>query len=414
MMARFNHKYLLPLLLFAALAWADDFVVEKESNGVYEVYFEKNYQLGDELELYVDDYEGDIIISGRYGNSMSIRENCRINTYSEQDARSKYYQSKVGFILNENRLEINGNRRSSKINSTLELIVPDFTKIRLNARSSAVSIKGVDGDMNFMARDCDIDLTNVSSKVKINCKSSEIVILNCTMIGNLNLSRGYLSINGLESEYFNATLFGAGLDADGLDSRVVFKATGGDILIEESRNDAKLYASGGDIVVEKIYGNIACNTKGGSITIEEVQGLCKVDCIAGDVIIDKAMDNLNINAVKSDIEIKEAARSVYIESSNADIELGKRVLEKDDKILIKNRVGDITLYLDEDINAELVARIEYHDDFDWDIDSDFELDRLKTERSGRKGYISKKGWLNNGGGTIILHNKSGDIYIYEN
>ncbi len=413
-MFKFNHKYLIPLLFFFTFTRADDFVVEKESNGTYQVYFEKNYQLEDELELDIDDYEGDIIISGLYGNSMSIRESCLIKTYSEQDARSKYYQSKVGFILNKNRLEINGNRRSDKINSTLELIVPDFTSIRLDARSSAVSIREIDGKINLSARDCDIDLTNISSKVKINCKSSEIIILDCTMIGELYLSRGYLSINGLESEYFNATLFGASLDADGLDSRVIFKTTGGDIAIEESRNDAKLYASGGDIVVEKIYGNIACDTKGGSIEIEEVQGLCKIDCIAGDVMIDKAMNNLNINAVKSDIEVGKATRSVFIESSDADIELGKRVLEKDDKILIKNRSGDITLYLDEDINAEVVARIEYHDDFDGDIDSDFELDRMKTERSGRKGYVSRKGRLNEGGGTIILHNKNGDIYIYEN
>ena len=67
------------------------------------------------------------------------------------------------------------------------------------------------------------------------------------------------------------------------------------------------------------------------------------------------------------------------------------------------------------MNADLNARIEFTtgDEDDFEIESDFTLDNEKKERNGKIGYISKYGSIYGGGNTVILKNKNGDIYIYE-
>jgi len=152
-MFKFNHKYQIIFLSLLTFAFAgEDIYIEKDSDGLYEVTFEKNFHdVSDQLELTIDEYQGDIIINGHSQNRIKIFENCKIKTYSEKDAKVKYYQSKVGFILNEDRFEISGNRKSSKCESTIILDIPDYTIINIEVKDSEVLIREMDGDLHLLA-----------------------------------------------------------------------------------------------------------------------------------------------------------------------------------------------------------------------------------------------------------------------
>ena len=418
-MLKFNHKYYLIFLSLFSFAMAgEDIHVEKESDGLYEVNYEKRfYDVGDELTLTIDDYSGDIVINGHTQNYINIFENCNIKTYSEKDAKLKYFQSKVEFILNDDKLEISKSRKSTKCSGTIILDIPDYTIIKIEARESDIILRQIDGDVILKCRDSDLMFDRVSSKINVETKNSDVNIINCNLVGDLVSSRGNVIISSLKSEYFNATLYGADLDAEKIDSKVTFKTTGGNIFIEKSQNDAKLYAAGGDISVEEIYGNLACDAKGGSIDIGKVYGICVMECVSGEITIEEVQGDLKIDAVNTDVEVESAYNSVYIETSQKDIEVTKVLNEEDNNtILIKNKEGDIDLYVDAGISANIAAKIEYFDreNNDWEIESDFDMKTVKIEKHGKQGYISKKGTINDGGSTIILKNKNGDIYIHEN
>jgi len=418
-MLKFNHKYQLIFLSLLTFVFAgEDIYVEKDSDGIYEVTFEKIFHdVSDQLELTIDEYQGNIIINGHSQNRIKIFENCKIKTYSEKDAKLKYYQAKVGFILNEDRFEISENRKSQKCESTIILDIPDYTVINIEAKNSEVMISRMDGDIHLKCRDSELTLDQISSKIDVESKTSDISIISCSLVGDLIASRGRLMISSLKSEYFNATLYGADLDAERIDSKVTFKSTGGNIFIDESHNDAKLYTAGGDISVDEIYGNLACDAKGGTIDIGEVDGICVMECVSGDISIEEVYGDLKIDAINTDVEVESAHSSVYIETTQKDIEVTKHLNEEDNNtVLIKNKGGDIELYLDAGINASVAAKIEYTDgdSDDWTIESDFQLENTRSEKRGKQGYISKKGTINKGGSTVILKNKNGDIYIYQN
>lgn len=410
-----NLKILTLLLSLATLLYSQDFTLRKTSEGTYSAEFEKKFTIGEKLDVSLRDYEGDIIIRGSESNELVIRENATFRSYSEQDAKQKYHRNKIGFILNNDKLELSGNRFHDKNNNALHLQLPNFAKILLQSTGSDIIISETDGDLVINASDGNLEMVQVSSRTKIEGSSLDIKMIDCQVMGDITLSRGMLTITGLTSEYLNASLFGADLEADNINSRVTFKTTGSDINIDNSDNDAKLYASGGDITVGRIRGNIYCETKGGTIELGYVTGMCKIDCISGDLFIDEVLNNLNITAINSDIEIEKAAGSVAIDNSNGDIEIYKALQEDVFSVMIKNRHGDIDLYLDSDVRAEINARIGFksRDAEEFEIESDFELDNMKFEKNGKNGYISRHGVVNGGGATIILKNDNGDIYIYK-
>ena len=412
-MFKLNYKYLIYFSSLITILFAEDLIIEKESVGIYTAIFEKEFKVDGQLDMSLINYNGNIVINGINSNDIIIKESCSFKTYSQKDAKLKYYKSKVGFILNENKLEITDAKRNEKINSILEISIPDYTDIKIEDYDSDIIISHLDGNFNLISKRCNIELNNTSSKVKIKGKDNDLNIVNCSIIGDLFLSRGTVNISGLKSEYLNATLYGADLVVDEIDSKVVFKVTGGDIFIKESQNDAKLFTSGGDILVENLFGNIACDTKGGSIDLGEISGMCKIDCITGEISIDEVQGDLNIKAENSEIDVNQAFGSVSIQNSYKDIEIHKISLDNDYKLLVKNKKGDIHLYLESEVQANITAKIEYKDSNfeDYNIESEFHLTNLKNEKKGNLGYLIHSGEINGGGSTIILKTLNGDINI---
>eukprot|EP01156_Anaeramoeba_ignava_P015897 Anaeramoba_ignava/a616692_20.p1 GENE.a616692_20~~a616692_20.p1 ORF type:complete len:416 (-),score=83.97 a616692_20:418-1665(-) len=410
-----NHKYLNFILLLGFAFGAQNLMITKESEGVYEAVYSKSFTIGEKLDIDIHDFYGEILINGNGDNRLKIDEICSFKSYSEKDAETKYYKSKVGFILNNNKLEIDGKKETDKIENIINLDVPDFTNISIKAEDSEIVINQTDGDITILGKDSQVDFNKVSSKIKVKGKNLDVHIADCSLIGDVLLSRGMLNISKLKSDYLNAEVYGADLEASDIDARVVFKSTGGDIYIDNAKNDAKLYASGGDITVEEINGNIFCDSKGGMIELGTVGGMCKIISLAGEVNIEEVQDDLNISAKNSDIEVEKALGSIIVDSANQDVEIYKYTLGEDFSVTIKNQNADIDFYIEESVNADLNARIDYTsgDDDDYEIESDFTLDNEKKERNGKLGYISKYGSINGGGNTVILKNQNGDIYIYE-
>lgn len=410
-----NYKYLSLFFLFSLLFSSQELTITKESEGIYEVVYSKEYSIGERLDVDIYNFNGEIIINGNGNNRLTIAEICSFKSYSEKDTKVKFYKSKVGFILNNNKLEIDGKKQADKIENTINLNVPDFANISIKTDDSEIMVSSIDGDLTVLGKNNQVELNKVSSKVKIKGKSTEVNIVDCSLIGDILLSRGWLTISRLKSEYLNAELYGTDLEAEEIDAKVVFKTTGGNIFIEEVKNDAKLYASGGDIAVEEIEGNVFCDSKGGDIELGRVSGMCKIISISGDISIEEVENDLNISAKNSEIEVEKALGSIIIDNMNQDVEIYKYSLGEKFSVAINNKNGDIDFYIDESINADLNARVEFTtgDEDDFEIETDFDLDNEKKERNGKIGYISKYGSINGGGNSVILKNHNGDIYIYE-
>ncbi len=411
-MFRFNHLYYLIVLLLFTTVQGRSVFVEKINDGLYRINSEKSFHIEEQLTLYISNFDGEVAITGNDSRNVAIREIATIKTYSEKAAKNEYHQSKAGFILNKTLLKIDGNRKRGNHISRLELDVPVATRISIENNHSDIMITNTDGDLSLNCNECDIALNNVSSKLSLSVKNSDVVIQDSRLFGDVQLSRGSLTITELNSEYFNAELFGGDFDAEHLNTKAIVKTTGGDITIQHSLGDAKLYTSGGSIMVNQIDGNLACDVKGGDITIGAVGGLCKLTSKRGDISVEKADSKINIDAFWADVHLKEARESVSIDNRKGDITLTKT--QGNGRVLVKNIAGDITLYLDSDMSVAITAKINFQKGNDWQIQSDFDLTDTKMKQKRGKGYLIKSGEFNEGVEPIILNNTDGDIYIYEN
>lgn len=143
------------------------------------------------------------------------------------------------------------------------------------------------------------------------------------------------------------------------------------------------------IVIKALSGNVKINApKKTDLSIAGISGNIDVSDIAG---------NLEIESVSGDITGKELSGSLHGEIVSGNMDLDYKDV---DKIKIRSRSGNVTLRLNEKIEAEL--EIESNTGT---ISCAFDLQGKEEDENYMKGTMNKPG------GKIIIENKHGDVEI---
>jgi len=221
---------------------------------------------------------------------------------------------------------------------------------------------------------------------------------------------------------------------DGANGDLEVRGTKGDVSIDMRRGDAKITDTKGDVKISGRADSIDVGNSSGSFTINgEFVGPIRAEKVAkgvrfvsrrtdltltqlsghmeagsGNLEIVDAPGNLNVRTHDEDINIENASGKMKIDDRNGNINVRFSSPPKDD-IEIYSASAPITLTLPGSSNFEIVA-----DCHSGDIDSEFEADTLKLNKSESGGDSHLEGKYGRGHGPkIILKTSYGSISIHK-
>ncbi len=203
----------------------------------------------------------------------------------------------------------------------------------------------------------------------------------------------------------------------------------GGFIIDRISGNAELNANG-SIKIGMIDGNLTAITAAGDIEIREARGDVIARAQAGNISIEKALQGVYAQAEMGEIRIRSAG-SVEIQNIfGGDVKLANpsgtsKVLTKGNILLVVTKIsslpeicnlasaeGDITIYLPENVSADLEIRTPLSEDPKREsrIESEFKFGKFK-QKCGIGNIISFSTKINEGGGKINLYIEKGNIFI---
>jgi preprotein translocase subunit SecG len=203
----------------------------------------------------------------------------------------------------------------------------------------------------------------------------------------------------------------------------------GGFIINYVSENAELKANG-TIKIGRVEGNLSAITSVGDIQINEVSGNITAITQAGNISIEKAHQHVYAQAELGEIII-QSANSVEIQNIfGGDVKLfnisgWSKVITKGNILLVLNKQisslelcnlssieGDITLYLPENLAADIEIRTPLSEDpkRETHIKSDFSFIEFK-QRCEQGRILNLSTSINNGGGKINIYIEKGNVYI---
>lgn len=190
--------------------------------------------------------------------------------------------------------------------------------------------------------------------------------------------------------------------------RISAETGGGNIVIISGQQGAVIEAGGGNIQVEKCAGHVKVSTGGGNVELGDIAGPADIDTGGGSIRLASAKGPVRAETGGGSIELNG------VPSARAETGAGGITArfvnssgERNDSKL-ETSAGDITVYLDPQINITIEAAIELANGHS--IRSDFS-DIHVTSEGGDYGpkTITAEGRLNGGGPVLKVRTTTGDI-----
>jgi len=180
--------------------------------------------------------------------------------------------------------------------------------------------------------------------------------------------------------------------------KIKFKGISGNLKIEGTDTERISIQKDGFAKIKELEDAIEIKALSGNVTIDVPKATdLAIAGISGDIEILNTEGNLEIESVSGDIIGKELSGSLIAEIVSGDMELD---FKKTEKIEIKAKSGNVTLILDEKVEAELEIETK-----DGDVKCDFELKDRHEDANMLKGTINKPG------ASIEIKNKHGNVEI---
>ena len=186
-------------------------------------------------------------------------------------------------------------------------------------------------------------------------------------------------------------------------AEALVQSVSGGIQIAERDNDVLAKTVSGAIGLTNIRGDVEAKTTSGEIRMEEVEGDLAVDTVSGRVALAEIEGIIEASTVSGRVKIvnsRGAAKSIHTTSGDIWVEL-EEIEETLSSMLLSSTSGDVSLFLPEDISADIEA-----DTTSGRISSEF---RILIE--GELGKRTIRGTVGEGGIKIRLKTTSGDISL---
>jgi len=183
---------------------------------------------------------------------------------------------------------------------------------------------------------------------------------------------------------------------------------GGNVVVLSGLQGAVLETGGGSIRVDKCSGPVKATTGGGSVDLGDIGGPAEIETGAGSIRLASAKGRVQAQTGGGSIQL-DGATSVQAETSAGGITV--KLLAGADRrsnSSLETSVGDITVYLANDLAISIRAEIEVANGHT--IRSDFSDIRVSSE-GGEYGprTVTAEGQLNGGGPVLKVQTVSGNV-----
>jgi hypothetical protein len=326
----------------------------------------KNYRFDTEMELVVPK-KSQIQVINSYGEIRAAGLEGRLDlatTHNALDVRDCSGEFVISNKYAESRLV---NLKGNVIVDARGRVYVETVRGEVNIRNeySPVEIKDVDGKVTVSNTESSIQLEKVTKPVMIDARGSYVTVRDLESSLKVTTSHRQVKISGVASDvsvecrYANATLkdIRGNVDVDSISDRLIF---------EDIRGSLKVKAQGSSVQANSIGGAVDISTTMKSVNVNNFEAGCKVS------------------------------------GEYADITLSTGTLVKGE-VVVKNRNGEIQLFLPEDASFALTATAR-----NGQVDSDFP-GLVPASTSGDSSTLQGK--LKTGAAKIALETEYSNIHV---
>lgn len=219
------------------------------------------------------------------------------------------------------------------------------------------------------------------------------------------------------------------LQVASFDGDLVFSTPLGNISVGQVRGAARVETRAGDVHLGSVDSQCDVVSLGGPVTLGEVRGPLTARTTAGDVLINAAHQGAvvstgggmirmlyaagptNLHSAGGDIVVRQATGPISAETRSGDVTIVLDPLVRSAAIDAKSSEGNVTVYVNAQIAADIDATLLTSDPEANSIRSDFPGLSIRREQIGKKTRIRATGKVNGGGDRVSLYAEDGDITI---
>jgi DUF4097 and DUF4098 domain-containing protein YvlB len=337
---------------------------------------------------------GTMHVEGGPQQQITYEVHNRAGGSSEEQARHQFERYKINAYVRGDTAWIVADWQSDhtqRFAGEFSIHVPhDIEQLTLETGGGGITVNEVGGAINAQSGGGPIRIHKVGGSVFAQTGGDSIEV--GAIGGDANLQTG-----------------GGRIVVDSVKGRLAVSTGGGEILLVSSGQDAMLQAGGGNIRVNQCGGRLKASTGGGNIDVGNVNGAVEIQTGGGSIQVNSAKGPVHVETGAGRIAL-EGIPSARAETGSGSIEA--RFVAGADRTnsTLETAVGDITVYLPQNLNVSVRASIELANGHG--IHSDFPDIRIDSE-GGQWGpkTVSAEGNLNGGGPAIKASTSTGDIWF---
>jgi len=219
------------------------------------------------------------------------------------------------------------------------------------------------------------------------------------------------------------------LQVASFDGDLIFSTPLGNISVGQVRGAARVETRAGEVHLGSVQSQCDIVSLGGPVTLGEVRGPLTARTTAGDVTINAAHQGAvvstgggmirmlfaagptNLHTAGGDIVVRQATGPISAETRSGDVTIVLDPLIRSAAVDAKSAEGNVTLYVNAQIAADIDATLLTSDPDANSIRTDFPGLTIHREQIGKKTRIRATGKVNGGGDRVSLYAEDGDITI---
>ena len=336
---------------------------------------------------------GSVRVEG--GSQSSINYVIRNHSYSgsEDRARREFDSYKISAYVRGDTAWIVGDwegGRPRKFSGDFVINVPrEMDEIKIETEGGNVSTSGVTGRVDAESGGGSIRIDDVGGTVNAETGGGSIDLGNVGSDVSLHTGGGSIKVNSAKG-------------------KIEAESGGGSVSIVAGSQDAVMETGGGSIQVERCAGRVKASTGGGSIELGDIGGAVEMETGGGSIRLGSAKGPVRAQTGGGSIELN-GVPSARAETGGGGI-VAKFVPSNGERhdSQLETSAGDITVYLDPNVNISVRASIDVANGHN--IRSDFPDIRVSSE-GGDYGpkTVTAEGSLNGGGPVLKVSTTTGDI-----
>ncbi|HEV8432175.1 MAG TPA: DUF4097 family beta strand repeat-containing protein [Thermoanaerobaculia bacterium] len=219
------------------------------------------------------------------------------------------------------------------------------------------------------------------------------------------------------------------LQVASFDGDLIFSTPLGNISVGQVRGAARVETRAGEVHLGSVQSQCDIVSLGGPVTLGEVRGPLTARTTAGDVLINAAHQGAvvstgggmirmlyaagptNLHSAGGDIVVRQATGPISAETRSGDVTIVLDPIIRSAAVDAKSSEGNVTLYVNAQIAADIDATLLTSDPDANSIRTDFPGLTIHREQIGKKTRIRATGKVNGGGDRVSLYAEDGDITI---